>query len=175
MPFCPSCNSEFRAGFTTCNTCHIPLVDSLDDDEPEEVSTNGARSAVYEDDAEDTLQMIATFEDDAQAIYVRRLLDDAGIPSVIAGGHGATIRSCEPYRIFVDEDYLEAAKETIESFSSPTLVTGQIEGNISRLSKELDRIERERDYLKPQVHAVRTSLTKLQSDLNTLNHELSEE
>lgn len=176
MPFCPSCNSEFRAGFTTCNTCHVPLVDSLDDDdEADEISTNGARGAAYENYSESTLQLIATFEDDAQAIYVRRLLDDAGIPSVTVGGHGATVKSCEPYRIFVDEDYLEAAQETIESFSSPTLVTGQIEGNINRLSKELDRIEREQDYLKPQVHAVRTSLTKLQNDLNALNRELNEE
>lgn len=177
MPFCPSCGAEFRAGFTTCNTCRVPLVDSLDDaDEEIEVATNGSRGAVYEQEVgEDTLRLLGTFEEDAQAVYVRRLLDDAGIPSVVVGGHGATIRSCEPYRVFVDEDYFEAAQETIESFRSPSLVTGQIEGNLSRLERELQRLEREHDYARPQVQAVRASLEKLQHDLNALNHELSEE
>ncbi len=27
MPVCPSCASEFREGFTECNSCQIPLVD----------------------------------------------------------------------------------------------------------------------------------------------------
>lgn len=27
MPWCPKCKAEFRTGFTTCNTCHIPLID----------------------------------------------------------------------------------------------------------------------------------------------------
>lgn len=177
MPFCPSCGAEFRAGFTACNTCRVPLVDSLEgDDDEQEMGANGSRGAAYEaDDAADTLQLLGAFEEDAQAIYVRRLLDDAGIPSVVVGGHGATIRNCEPYRVFVDEDYFEAAQETIESFRSPSLVTGQIEGNLSRLEKELDRIARENAHAKPQVHAVRTSLEKLQKDLNALNHELSEE
>lgn len=27
MPFCPKCKAEFRAGFTTCNSCHVRLID----------------------------------------------------------------------------------------------------------------------------------------------------
>ena len=27
MPWCPKCKAEFRAGFTVCNTCHIPLIE----------------------------------------------------------------------------------------------------------------------------------------------------
>ena len=31
MPWCPVCKDEFREGFTFCNECKVPLVDSLDD------------------------------------------------------------------------------------------------------------------------------------------------
>lgn len=31
MPWCPKCGAEFRAGFTTCNTCHVKLVDHKPD------------------------------------------------------------------------------------------------------------------------------------------------
>ena len=27
MPWCPNCKAEFRAGFTVCNTCGVPLID----------------------------------------------------------------------------------------------------------------------------------------------------
>lgn len=44
MPWCPKCGAEFRAGFTVCNTCRLPLIDHRPDgterlpaaDEPEE-------------------------------------------------------------------------------------------------------------------------------------------
>jgi hypothetical protein len=174
MPFCPSCGAEFRAGFTTCNTCRVPLVDSLDGGDEPEASASNARGAGYEA-GEDTLRLLGTYEEDAAAHFVRRLLDDAGIPSVLVGGHGASVRACEPYRVLVDEDYVEAAEETIESFRSPSLVTGQIEGNLTRLAAELSRIERDHEYARPQAVAVRASVEKLQSDLNALNRELSEE
>src|SRR5579863_9883696 len=29
--FCPNCKLEYRAGFTRCNDCDVPLVASLDD------------------------------------------------------------------------------------------------------------------------------------------------
>jgi hypothetical protein len=176
MPFCPSCGAEFRAGFTACNTCRVPLVDSLKGGNgPTAQTTAVSRGAADEEQAEDTLRLLATFEDDTQAVFMRRLLDDAGIPSVFVGGHGANVRSCEPYRVLIDEDYFEAAEEAVESVRSPSLVTGQIEGYLGRLTTELSRIERDHDYAKPQVHAVRASLEKLQNDLNALNRELSEE
>lgn len=167
MPYCPSCESEFRAGFTECNTCHVPLVASL---APE---TNGAGEAYFEeDDSDSELQLLLTLRSNSQTAFVRRLLDDAGVPSVLHGGHGDEVRSGEAYRIYVDEDYFEAAQETIESFRSPTLVTGQIEGDLLRLKQELPRLERENEHVRPQLHAVRASLEKLQSDLNALNREL---
>ena len=169
MPYCPSCESEFRAGFTECNSCHVPLVASLTT-QPESV----ASVAPYEEGeiTESVLQQVLTLTSGSQATYVRRLLDDAGVPSVLLGGHGDDIRSGEPYRLFVDEDYFEAAQETIESFRSPTLVTGQIEGDLTRLQQELSRLEKSNEGLKPQLHAVRGSMEKLQSDLKALNQEL---
>ncbi|MFN7931634.1 MAG: DUF2007 domain-containing protein [Blastocatellia bacterium] len=167
MPYCPSCESEFRAGFTECNTCHVPLVASL---APE---TNGAGEIYFEeDDSDSELQLLLTLTSGSQATFVRRLLDDAGVPSVLHGGHGDEIRSGEPYRIYVDEDYFDAAQETIESFRSPSLVTGQIEGDLLRLKQELQRLERENEHVRPRLHAVRASMEILQSDLNALNREL---
>ncbi len=169
MPYCPSCESEFRAGFTECNSCRVPLVTSLN-----AAPQSAASVATYEEaeTSESVLQQLVTLTSGSQATYVRRLLDDAGVPSVMLGGHSDDIRSGDPYRIFVDEDYFEAAQETIESFRSPTLVTGQIEGDLTRLQQELGRMEKENDRLKPQLHAVRTSMEKLQSDLHALNREL---
>ena len=169
MPYCPSCESEFRAGFTECNSCRVPLVASLNTE-----SVSAVTVAQYEEEetSEAVLQQLVTLTSASQASYVRRLLDDAGVPSVLHGGHGDDIRSGEPYRIFVDEDYFEAAQETIESFRSPTLVTGQIEGDLTRLQQELSRLEKENERLRPQLHAVRSSMEKLQSDLNVLNREL---
>ncbi|MBS1812709.1 MAG: DUF2007 domain-containing protein [Acidobacteria bacterium] len=167
MPYCPSCGSEFRSGFTECNSCHVPLVASLN------AETNGAGEVYFEeDDSESELQLLLTLTSGSQATFVRRLLDDAGVPSVLHGGHGDEIRSGEPYRIYVDEDYFEAAQETIESFRSPSLVTGQIEGDLLRLQQELQRLEREAAHARPQLQAVRASMEKLQSELNALNREL---
>jgi hypothetical protein len=166
MPHCPSCGAEFRAGFTECNTCHVPLVTS---------SGAAAKEAYDTADFEgDSLRLLSSFDNDAQAAFTRRLLDEAGVPSVIQGGHTADVKACEPYRILVDEDYFEAAQETIESFRSPSLVTGQIEGNLSRLRDELDNIAAGREDLFPKIHAVEESLERLQNDLRALNQELDE-
>jgi hypothetical protein len=166
MPICPSCGSEFRAGFVECNTCHVALVDSLD--EPEE-----ERTEVVEEASDETLQLIGTLEDEAQAIVTRRLLDEAGIPSVVQGGHAA-IGHCVPYRIYVDEDYLEAARETLSDYQSPVLVTGQIEGNLTRLSRELNRILRERKELSPRVQGISDGIDAVRKRLEELNAELDD-
>jgi hypothetical protein len=167
MPFCPSCGAEFRAGFTQCNTCDVPLVASLA--APEEES--GSELAF----AESALQLLSTFSDESQAAFMRRLLDEAGVPSVLQGGHAQNVAGCEPYRLLVDEDYFEAAQETIASFNSPSLITGQIEGNLGRLREELDRTLRERAHLAPRLRAVSESIARLQADLGALNRELDEE
>lgn len=167
MPFCPSCGSEFRAGFTQCNSCHVPLVASraAANEEPEEMP---------DFEASGELRLLSSFDDQGQAAFVRHLLDEAGVPSVVQGGHSQNVKGCESYRVLVDEDYFEAAQETIESYRAPSLVTGQIEGNLGRLREELGQIEREREHLAPQLRTVQESLARLQNDLGALNRELDE-
>lgn len=167
MPFCPSCGSEFRAGFTQCNSCHVPLVASLGaaEEEPDEMP---------DFEASGELRLLSSFDDQTQAAFVRHLLDEAGVPSVGQGGHSQNVKGCAPYRVLVDEDYFEAAQETIESYRAPSLVTGQIEGNLSRLQEELRQIGREHEHLTPQLSAVQKSLAQLQTDLSALNRELDE-
>ena len=166
MPICPSCGSEFRAGFTDCNTCHVALVDSLDSPEDE--------VDIVEQVDEETLHLLGTFNDDAQAILVRHLLDGAGIPSIVQGGHGSQVGHCVPYRVFVDEDYVEAAQETIAAYQSPTLLTGQVEGDLARLSTELNRLGRERRELVGKIQSVLQSVEQLRERLDVLNRELEE-
>ena len=167
MPFCPSCGSEFRAGFTQCNSCHVPLVASLE-------AVNEEPEAMPDFEASGELRLLSSHDDQGQAAFIRHLLDQAGVPSVLQGGHSQNVKGCEPYRVLVDEDYFEAAQETIESYRAPSLVTGQIEGNLGRLREELRQIEREREHLAPQLSAVQKSLAQLQNDLSTLNRELDE-
>ena len=166
MPVCPSCGSEFRAGFTECNTCRVPLV----------ASTSGVGSNVDVSEAagEESLQLLGTLEDDAQAMTVRRVLDDAGIPSVMQGGHASNIGGCVPYRILVDEDYLEAARETIAAFQSPGLVTGQIESALGRLSSELRQLGQQRKDLAPLVGNINETVEDLRAQLDEFNRELEE-
>ena len=167
MPHCPSCGAEFRAGFTHCNTCQVPLVASL------EAEDEGPGGAVEID--ESALRLLSHFNEEAQAALVRRLLDEAGVPSVLQGGHAQSVGGCEPYRLLVDEDYIDAAQETVEAARSPSLVTGQIEGILGRLQDGLRQVGRERSRLAPQVQAVEASLERLQADLRTLNREIEKE
>ena len=165
MPFCPMCGSEFRSGFSECNTCHVPLVASLN-------GTNREVEFVEDDPVDLEIKLLLSISSTSQASFVRRLLDESGIPSVIQGGHGDEIRTGEPYRIYVDEAWYDAGREAIESFSAPGLVTGQIEGDLARLEKELGPLEKAHPKLKPQLAAVRLSLQQLQNDLTKLNEEL---
>lgn len=166
MPICPSCGSGFRAGFSECNTCHVPLVDSLDEPEVEAIVEAG--------DGANTLHLLGTMTEDAQAILLRRLLDEAEIPSILQGGHGLQIGQCVPFRILIDEDYFEAARETIAAYQSPALLTGQIEGDLGRLSSELNRLKRERQDLAPKLQALQQSVDQLRQQLEALNRDLDE-
>lgn len=168
MPFCPLCGSEFRAGFSECNTCQVPLVAKLSP-----AMSGGDDFEEDEMDAIDIeLKLLTGTTSSSQASIVRRLLDEAGIPSIVQGGHGDEIGSGEPYQIFVDENWYDDARASIEAYMSPGLVTGQIEGDLQRLEKELVSLERGHSHLKPQLGAVKSSLQQLQKELEQLNREL---
>ena len=48
MPFCPTCASEFRPGFTRCEECDVDLVDELPEPpDPPEAPPNPSFETVY--------------------------------------------------------------------------------------------------------------------------------
>lgn len=167
MPFCPSCGAEFRAGYIQCNSCLVPLVDSLE-------ALNEESSAEAEFEA-GGLHLLASLADESQVAYARHLLDGAGVPSVVQGGHARDTGSCEPYRLYVHEDDWEEAQTVLASYDSPSLVTGEIEGNLDRLQSNLQRIEREQKNLAPHLRTVVNSIERLRADLQALNRMLDED
>ena len=120
-------SSGSRSRYRPAPYVSVPLVASLD--EPEE-EVSAAAAPDDDDDAADTLKPLGVIGDEAQAMLIRRLLDEAEIPSVVQGGHAPQIGQCTPWRIFVDEDYFASARETLASYQSETLLTGQLEGVI---------------------------------------------
>lgn len=172
MPFCPSCGAEFRAGFTVCNTCGVDLVSTIER-EPQPAARVKAESHDTEE-SDEPLRLLGTFTDESTAALVRRLLDEGGIPSVSLGGHGPQIGSCKPWQVLVDEDYVEAARETVASYQAPSLITGQIEGDIHRLSNDLSRLARERRELAPAVDSIRQTMERLRTQLEELNREIED-
>ncbi len=74
MPFCPSCQIEYRAGFTRCTDCDVELVPSL----PEEAPAEGDTTPVE-------LVELATFPNASEAEMIQELLEDNGISTVLRG------------------------------------------------------------------------------------------
>jgi hypothetical protein len=164
MPFCPSCGAEFRAGYTRCNTCQVALVASL-----EALKDQG------EEDESGGLRFFIGFTNEAQAAYARQLLDVAGVPTVVRGGHAASVEDCQHYQLFVHEDFVEAAQAVLDSYHSPSLVTGEIEDHLRHFQQALDAVERERADLAPHLRAVTQSIEHLQTELQAFNRKLDEE
>jgi len=166
MPFCPSCGAEFRAGYIQCNSCLVPLVASLEAlDEESGAETEFAAGGLH---------LLSSFANESQMAHARRLLDGAGVPSVVQEGYDRNVEGGEPYQIYVDEDYLEEAQAVLASYYSPSLITGEIEGNLDRLQSELRRIEREQKNLAPHLQTVVKSVERLRADLQALNRMLDE-
>jgi hypothetical protein len=145
----------------------VPLVDSL-----EALDEESSGEAEFERGG---LHLLSSFADEPQLAYARRLLDAAGVPSVIQGGHARNVEGCGPYRLYVAEADLEQAQAVLASYDSPSLVTGEIEGNLDRLQSSLRRIEREQKHLAPQLQTVVKSIERLRVDLQALNRMLDEE
>jgi hypothetical protein len=74
MPFCPSCQIEYRPGFTRCTDCDVELVPSL----PQEAPAEG-------DTAPMELVELATFPNASEAEMIQELLEDNGISTVLRG------------------------------------------------------------------------------------------
>ena len=94
---------------------------------------------------------------------------------MVHGGHAQSVGACAAFQLFVDEDYVDAARETLAAYQSPALVTGQIEGQLVRLQQELTQIERRRLDLGSEIRSVRDGIEGLKVSLQSLNHRLEEE
>ena len=69
--YCPQCRAEYRAGFSTCSDCDVPLVETLP---PEPEHLTGPFTVVFES------------ADVSLIPVVESLLDSAGIPFLVQGG-----------------------------------------------------------------------------------------
>ena len=108
MPICPSCNAEYREGFTICADCNVPLV------EPPPESQE--KPAVYFDDEPVLLRTLFNHID---ADMLMGALEDMGVPAMrktddIAGYYQAKYRTAVPNTqvdIYVPSKLLDKAEE----------------------------------------------------------------
>lgn len=107
MPFCPFCRAEYRAGFTHCADCQVPLVDRLP---PLEREPKPAPHSVKE-------VPVATFPSRLEADMWAELLRREGIPSVLvslgpgAGGWGNS--AFVPHQLRVRETDADRARQLL--------------------------------------------------------------
>ena len=71
MPFCPTCHSEFRPGFTRCEECGVDLVETLPEPEKHPLVPHPAFQTVY------------SSTNLAEAESIRILLEGRGIEAEI--------------------------------------------------------------------------------------------
>ncbi len=107
MPFCPSCRTEYRDGFTRCSECEVELVEAL----PAQDSSGIPPDRVQ-------LVELASFPNASEAEMIQELLESNGIGTVIRGDVdpiGAT-SGAEPATLLVDRNELARAREIYEAF-----------------------------------------------------------
>lgn len=112
--FCPLCRAEFRAGFTECSDCHVPVVPTLAD-------AAAASVQLWKGSDEEELNRILAALD-AQEILshfkecVRggAALVVMGIPlSVLSGISASESKSMSEYEVRVFREDLQRAKAAI--------------------------------------------------------------
>jgi len=110
---CPQCRVEYRAGFTECSDCHIPLLAGTPATEPAVHSTP-------------LLGLVVVLEtnDRLQLALAKGLLEDAGIPFFALGQIATLVQDVDPFlhkwvRVQVPRDREAEAKELLESLLEP--------------------------------------------------------
>jgi len=100
--FCPKCKAEYRAGFTVCADCGVPLVDKL----PEEKELSP--KPPYK-------QFKALFST-AEIAIIKSILDDAKIDYYFRGERFQTMHVplVDPAILMIREDHFETAKKLLE-------------------------------------------------------------
>lgn len=167
MPFCPSCRAEFRQGFTRCNECDVPLV--------AELSLPGAGSEEVAGARRQALQIVSTSSDKGEATFIRDLLDNAGIPSVIeqtptdqSGLFPGVNSGSVPVRLLVREEDYSAAKEILDQSQSPLLAVSQMEEQLMLFQNQLTAIANARPELTSDLDALVENIEHLRSELQRL-------
>ena len=103
MPFCPTCRAEYRAGFTECADCHVPLVETLKAPE----APPGDLVAVYQGPV-------------IQAEVLGRLLESEGILADVSASETGimaphTVNAAGVIRVMVAQRDAERARAVIEA------------------------------------------------------------
>ena len=98
--YCPSCRSEYRAGFTWCKDCDVALVaELLPEDEPE-----------FTD-----LVEVLGIADAGQIPLIKSILEAEEIP-YLAQGENFNLARNIPVRFLVPKKYLVQARDVLVDF-----------------------------------------------------------
>jgi hypothetical protein len=103
--FCPECQAEYRAGFTTCSDCHVDLVEAL----PTKSSDDPAALL------DSNLEEVWTGKSQEQCVTLCSELRDAEIPYQAFRHQIRAFADADGnYRIAVLPEFYERAKKIIE-------------------------------------------------------------
>ncbi len=114
MPFCPSCQTEYRAGFTRCADCDVELVPSLVQDAQEEGDAGPVE-----------LDELATFPNASEAEMIQELLEDNGISTVLRGDVDplGIVAGSDTITLLVKQEDLQEARRLYDEYFA-----GEVEG-----------------------------------------------
>lgn len=106
MAFCPSCEAEYKEGFTVCPDCDLKLVAGLNSENR------------LHDRGEGKPIALRSFKNSAEAEMVREMLEANGIRAFVEGGEFAIIPSSfsQEVVVMVDERDLPGAVEIYNAY-----------------------------------------------------------
>ncbi len=107
MPYCPSCEAEYREGVIRCSDCGVELVESLPEDVPPQIDPDAVE-----------LTELASFATVAEADMIRELLETNGIRTVVRGESDpiGTASLAAPTTLLVENRDLSRARELYDAF-----------------------------------------------------------
>lgn len=112
LKLCPICAAEYEGVTSACPECECPLVPSILDGSPQ--VTTYAASRVGD------LAELCRPPSFAEAMLVKQLLEQSGIPAIVKGGHSLSLM---PYlatagelRVLVDCTMLEDARALYQAY-----------------------------------------------------------